>query len=85
MTPREKLLTALGTSQPVRALRTAVEELLAAGLERADVLSALDALRLEMRRQGDEGREDALADVMDFVVGWCSPDMYIQTPKPGQV
>lgn len=65
---------ALASSNPVERLREAVaHELNVAGTERDVVYRALDQLRLDLRRAGQEAEEDAVMDVMDFLTGWCSP------------
>jgi hypothetical protein len=73
----QPFVDALDASDPVVALRDAVErELLetdrASASARQVVYEELEALRAHLR-ETDDNREDAVMDVMDFVVGWCSP------------
>jgi hypothetical protein len=35
-----------------------------------------------LREAGREKDEDAVMDVMDFLVGWCSPHMRLSTDSP---
>ena len=68
---------ALESTQPLVRLR----ELIATQMEthsRDEVLAVLNELRQEFRDVGDARHEDAVLDVMDVVVGWCSPHMKIQ-------
>ena len=64
---------ALASSNPVERLRDAVARELDGGADRDVVYRALDELRLDLRRSGEETEEDAVMDVMDFLTGWCSP------------
>jgi hypothetical protein len=64
---------ALASTEPVARLREAVAKDLGAGTERDVVYRELDRLRLDLRASGREADEDAVMDVMDFLVGWCSP------------
>ncbi len=52
----------------VMRLRVVVNEALAAGTPRPEVLAALDDLRAH-----EPSQDDVVRDVMDFVVGWSSP------------
>jgi hypothetical protein len=77
---------ALGAPDPVDALRHAVEGELRDLVRRDEgdegsreanarslVYGQLEALRAELRAEGDEAAEDAVMDVADFLVGFCSP------------
>lgn len=44
-----------------------------AGCTRDDLLIALHALRNEAQAAGDAQRENLVLDMLDWVVGWCSP------------
>jgi hypothetical protein len=74
---RELYENALKSSTPVQALRDVVIELLDKGSEHEDILSDLQHLYHEFRISNRETEEDVIADVMDFMVGWCSPHMQI--------
>lgn len=39
--------------------------------------SVLDSLRDEMRKNGEDELEDAIIEIMDFIIGWCAPNMKI--------
>ncbi len=47
---------------------------------RDDLLIALHALRADSKAQGDERRENLVLDMLDWVIGWCSPGS--QPPFP---
>jgi hypothetical protein len=47
--------------------------MIAAGVDRGSALARLEQLRAEVRASGNEELEDAIMDIMDRVVGWCSP------------
>lgn len=65
---------ALDSNRPLAALRDVVEhELHDRHADREIVLSELEALRGDLRQAGREDAEDVVLEVMDFVVGWCSP------------
>jgi hypothetical protein len=88
MGPRLDVDSAVATDDPVRSLRDAVARELALrtgrmsstwGVMVADrgprdeILEVLEKRRLAYRRQGREREEDAVTEVMEFLVGWCSP------------
>ena len=57
----------------VTVLRTLAAEMLRGGFDLEAVLAAFDRTRCRLRDAGREADEDAVLDVMDFIVGWCSP------------
>lgn len=48
---------------------------LAAGYSKEELIEILDELRSQFQERGDEEREDAVLEVMDFLYGWGSPHM----------
>jgi hypothetical protein len=38
--------------------------------------------RQQLRQAASEAEEDAAMDVMDFLVGWCSPHMKLPPEQP---
>jgi hypothetical protein len=73
----EELEQALGSAEPVSELRALAARLIAQGREREAVLQLFEAARGRLRKADREKDEDAVLDVMDFLVGWCSPHMEI--------
>ena len=72
----ERLLGLTATVEAPRLvpeLRAFARELLDSGYPRETLVEDFESVRAEMRRRDDEEREDAVMDVMDFLVGWCSP------------
>jgi hypothetical protein len=66
----------------VARLRSIVDQMLNAGKDKSIVLNDLKMLRDELRSEANEISEDAVLEVEDFLVGWCSPHMRL--PKPPQ-
>jgi HrpA-like RNA helicase len=67
-------LAALEEPSPLDALRSVVShELHERHADRDVVLGQLEALRGELRRAGRTRDEEVVLEVMDFLVGWCSP------------
>jgi len=78
----ESLEQALRSPEPVTELRSLVARLFSEGKERAKVLEMLETARQQLRQAGREADEDAVMDVMDFLVGWCSPHMKLPPDQP---
>jgi hypothetical protein len=73
ITTHELFEAALDSVEPVWELRGVIRGLLADGHSRDTLLHDLEALQLDLREAGRDADEDAVLDVMDFVVGWSSP------------
>jgi hypothetical protein len=73
---------ALRSSQPVNELRNLVLHLLADGQTREAILGLLESARQQLRKVDREADEDTVMDVMDFLVGWCSPHMKLPPEQP---
>lgn len=71
----KRIQQALSSSEPVNDLRNWVLHLLADGQTREAILEVLERARQQLRQADRESDEDAVMDVMDFLVGWCSPHM----------
>ncbi len=54
-------------------LQHQVERMIQAGSSRDALYEDLKRLTLELRHEGRDDLEDAIMDVMDVLVGWCSP------------
>jgi hypothetical protein len=75
MTLEKRFEKALGSSDRVEALRSLVGELSAEGCDKTAILEIFEEQRQRLRSANRESEEDAVMDVMDFLVGWCSPHM----------
>ena len=73
---REALAAAPTHDELVMRLRAVVKEALAAGTPESEVLAALGDLRSHVPEH-----EDVVLDVMDFVVGWCSPHVSLSQSR----
>jgi hypothetical protein len=67
----------LNSPEPRARLREWVIEKSSKGTEKASILKLLEDTRIALRESGRDEEEDIVLDVMDFVVGWCSPHMKI--------
>jgi hypothetical protein len=56
-------------------LREELQRLLAKGFDRNVIMQELERLRSHFREAQQEDMEDLVLDLMDFLTGWCSPDM----------
>lgn len=66
---------ALASTEPLWELRGVVRGLLADGHDRDEILADFERLRLVLQATNREADEEIVLEVMDFVVGWCSPHM----------
>jgi hypothetical protein len=73
---------ALKSQQPVLTLRSLALDLLKQGHDQPTVLAMFEKARQFLREAGREKDEDAVMDVMDFLVGWCSPHMRLSADSP---
>ena len=69
----QRIERALRSTAPVNELRSLVLSLMAEGQSRDAILQLFEGARQELRNADREADEDAVTDVMDFLVGWCSP------------
>jgi hypothetical protein len=71
----ERFARALRSAEPLNGLRSLVETLASEGHDRDSIVRIFEEAREQLRSEGREADEDAVMDVMDFLVGWCSPHM----------
>ena len=74
----ESIEQALRSPEPIPKLRSVVADLFSRGMDKAAVLAMFEDSRQELRQAGREADEDAVMDVMDFLIGWCSPHMKLE-------
>ena len=75
---------ALESSKPFEALCLLARRWIAQGMQQAELYAAFEQ-QLQRYSGAKDGRQhDALADTMDLIVGWCSPDavMFKPVQKP---
>jgi hypothetical protein len=82
MTRNKRFEKALDSPNPVEALRSLVLELSQEGSDKATILELFEQERQRLRATHREADEDAIMDVMDFLVGWCSPHMKLLADEP---
>ena len=68
---------ALHAPQPLLGLRETVRTLLAHGWTHDELLEALETYREQLGTAGRDADEDTVLEAMDFLVGWCSPQMKV--------
>ena len=73
----EDLKSSIKSRQDSVVLRDIARSLLDAGMTRESLLGSLEHLRSEFQNAGDSEAEDITLEVMDYLVGWCSPNMRI--------
>jgi hypothetical protein len=74
----ESIEQALRSREPFHGLRSFVLDLFSQGKDKAAVLAMFESVRQELREAGREADKDAVMDVMDCLVGWCSPQMKLE-------
>jgi len=77
MTIEKRFEQALGSLDPIDALRDLVSQMSREGHDKSAILEIFEQERQRLRSANREAEEDAVMDVMDFLVGWCSPHMHL--------
>ena len=83
MTFKQRFDKALSSQAPIKALRSLVLELSAEGRDKKKILKIFEEQRKRLRLANRESAEDAVMDVMDFLVGWCSPHVKLLSDESG--
>lgn len=81
MTVDARIETALRSAAAVAELRSLAIALQKEGQDHSAILQFFDENRRALGDAGRDADEDAMLEVMDFLVGWCSPHMSL-APKP---
>lgn len=74
----QRLSELVSSTPPARLmfpLRDVARDALAQGYEKDALIEDFESMRARLDEQGEEEREDAVMEVMDFLYGWCSPHM----------
>jgi hypothetical protein len=82
-TSKVQFMRAMQTINPIAALVQVVLDLKAAGKSQAEVYRLFEQFLRDIAATETEAQKDAIRDVMDRIVGWCSPtsrlfDTYLQ-------
>lgn len=76
MEQEDRLEKALRSTTPVDSLRTLVLELSREGYRKSRIRELFEQLLIHLQEApAREADADAVRDVLDFLVGWCSPHM----------
>lgn len=73
---------ALKGATPVEQLRALAIAMQGEGRQPDWILQFFDTNREALRQAGRDADEDAVLEVMDFLVGWCSPHMSLAPKQP---
>jgi hypothetical protein len=73
----EEVRRRLGIPSSVHEVLQLVRLWKQAGFSQRQVYDFLINLMLDLRKEGKETEEDAIADVLDYVSGFCSPSQWI--------
>ncbi|WP_377160641.1 hypothetical protein ACFJIX_13110 [Roseateles sp. UC29_93] len=68
---KQELEQAMRSESPLMAFRQTVARHLAQGLNRTFLTEELEKLRTVV----ESDSEDVILEVLDFIAGWCHPDM----------
>jgi hypothetical protein len=72
---------ALAGPDSLNKLLLLVKKLQSQGVSNDSILQLFEQVRQQLRAQGREQEEDLIMEVMDFLVGWCSPHMKLKSDK----
>jgi hypothetical protein len=70
-----RIQEALAGPDSLNQLRLLVKKLQSEGLSNDSILQSFEQARQHLREQGREQDENVVMELMDFLVGWCSPHM----------
>jgi hypothetical protein len=68
---------ALRSPDPLERLRSLALRLSSQGQDQAEIIAKFEEARRQLRESSRESDEDVVMDVMDCLVGWCSPHMRV--------
>ena len=73
----DKFKQAFHSAEPVNQLRALALQLYTQGFDKAAIIDRFEKAPIICNEPDREEDEDAVMDVMDFLTGWCSPNMGI--------
>jgi len=74
---RTLLEEAFRADNPLEELRNRIQAMVSQGYEREKLVQELTDFALDLRAVNRERDEDLITEVLDFLIGWCSPYMKI--------
>ncbi len=74
---RTLLEEAFRADNPLEELRNRIQAMVRQGYEREKLIQELTDFALDLREVNREKDEDLITDILDFLTGWCSPNMKI--------
>ncbi|MGC8642322.1 MAG: hypothetical protein ACP5XB_20870 [Isosphaeraceae bacterium] len=83
MAIEEQIEHALNSPEPFQQLRSLAARMLHEGYARTAVVEHFEEARQRLRQADREAEEDVVMDVMDCLVGWCSPHMKLLAAADG--
>ncbi len=78
MNVRQRLEAALRSDDPLLCLRKVVQDMASEGADQNALVAELERFRAILQAEGRDTDEDVVLDVLDFVVGFCSPHLKIE-------
>jgi len=78
-----RIETALESADPLNRLRTLVREMQAEGLDQPAIQAIFERTASELRLANRDKDEDIILELLDFLVGWCSPHMSLAPRDTG--
>jgi hypothetical protein len=82
---KESSEKALESPDPFKELRHLAIQLLSTGQDQAGVLAVFEKARQELRQANRGEDEDVIMEVMDCLVGWCSPSLKLPPDPQAEV
>jgi hypothetical protein len=77
---------ALRSPNPLERLRSLALRLSSQGQDQTEIIARFEEARRQLREASRDSDEDVVMDVMDCLVGWCSPQVRIplEAAKSGE-
>jgi hypothetical protein len=76
---------ALRSREPLAALRSVAMGFLSEGHEKEAILQRFENVRQALRQADRKREEDLVMEVMDQLVGWCSPHMKLPPDQTREI
>jgi hypothetical protein len=84
MEREDRFEKALRSANPIDSLRALVLELSAEGYRKPQIVELFEQLLTQLQNEpAREADTDAVRDVLDFLLGWCSPHMKLLREEDG--